>query len=180
MCDQHCIEFILASLPEVKGLRILEVGAYDVNGSVRPTLEQREPSTYTGVDLRAGPRVDEVCDVGDLISRFGPDAIDVVVTTEMLEHVKDWRRAIQNLKGVLGPGGRIALTTRCIGFPYHEYPSDFWRYEPEDLAVIFRDFRDVSIASLPNCGVGLLGTKPTEGWQPADLSEIELYAVSAG
>lgn len=178
MCDQNCIDFVLAALPNVHGLRILEVGAYDVNGSVRPILEQQQPAQYIGVDLRPGPQVDEVCDVGDLILRFGVVAFDVVVTTEMLEHVEDWRRAIQNLKGVLCPGGRIVLTTRSIGFPYHEHPSDFWRYEPEDLTAIFRDFRDVRAVSLPNCGVGLVGTKPAQGWQPADLARIELYAMS--
>lgn len=39
------------------GLRILEIGSYDVNGSVRKFFPE---SVYTGVDLCAGPGVDLV------------------------------------------------------------------------------------------------------------------------
>lgn len=177
MCDEHCIEFATGVLTDVHGRDILEVGAYDVNGSVRPYVIPQCPSLYFGVDLREGPNVDEVCDVVDLVSRFGNESFDVVVSTEMLEHVRDWRRAIQNLKGVLRPLGRILLTTRRIGFPYHEHPGDYWRYEPEDMAAIFRDFERIRISTLPNCGIGLVATKPDAGWQPISLDQIELFRV---
>jgi len=37
----------------------------------------------------------------NLIKRFGPESFDVVIATELLEHVIDWRRVINNMKTVL-------------------------------------------------------------------------------
>src|SRR6266498_3525701 len=121
---------------EIAGKTILEVGSYDVNGSVRPIIETHGPASYLGVDGQAGPRVDRVVDCGDLLATFGDQTFDVVVTTEMLEHVADWRRCMANLAAVITEGGLLVLTTRSPGFPYHGYPDDFWRYTPEVMGRI--------------------------------------------
>jgi len=42
-----------------------------------------------------------------LVEFFGINKFDVVISTEMLENVKDWRIVINNLKEVLKPGGII-------------------------------------------------------------------------
>ena len=89
--------------------------------------------------MMAGQRVDVVVDAAALVERFGPASFDVVLTTEMLEHVRNWPVVISNLKQVLRPGGVLLVTTRSIGFHYHGWPYDFWRYEPEDMRVIFGD-----------------------------------------
>jgi len=121
---------------EIIGKSVLEVGAADVNGSVRPIIEAHGPVSYLGVDSAAGPGVDKIVDCGDLIATFGLGAFDVVVTTEMLEHVADWRRCIANLAGVVAEDGLLVITTRSPGFPYHPYPEDYWRYTPEVMARI--------------------------------------------
>lgn len=118
----------LLTREEIAGKEVLEVGAYDVNGSVRPILEAFGPAAYVGVDANAGPRVDLVLDCTDLASQLGPDAADVVVTTEMLEHVRDWQACVRNLCEVTRPGGLLVVTTRSEGFPYHPHPEDHWRY----------------------------------------------------
>ena len=126
----------LLSPDEVCGKRILEVGAYDVNGSVRSVVELMEPASYLGVDIVFGPRVDRIMDCRDLIETLGECSFDVVITTEMLEHVDDWRTCITNLAGVTTVGGLLVITTRSPGFPYHEYPADYWRYTPDVLSSI--------------------------------------------
>ncbi len=128
----------LLTADDVTGKRVLEVGAYDVNGSVRPIVEALGPKSYLGVDLMAGPGVDEIADCGALVETFGDAAFDVVVTTEMLEHVEDWKTCVLNLAGVTAVGGLLVVTSRSPGFPYHEYPSDYWRYTPEMLGSILR------------------------------------------
>lgn len=179
MCDENCLAFLRNRLPAsvLSGASILEVGSRDVNGSIRPFILEQHPLRYLGVDLQPGPFVDDVCDVVNLVQRFGREAFDVVISTEMLEHVQDWRSAVDNLKQVLAPGGVLALTTRSIGFPYHEFPGDYWRYEPRDLELIFGDFEILAIERLPSIGVGIVARKPRSVAGQVDLLEIELFQV---
>jgi predicted SAM-dependent methyltransferase len=115
---------------EFNGKIVLEVGSKFVNGSVRPLIERFcNPKEYIGVDLEPGKYVDLVLPAEGLTNCFGPESFDVVISTEVLEHVYDWRVVINNMKVVLKRGGYIYLTTRSYGFPYHAYPYDFWRYE---------------------------------------------------
>ena len=142
MCNQACIEFAKSNLEpdEVRDKMVIEVGSLDVNGSVRPYIQSLSPRAYLGVDIEMGRGVDEVCDATDLDRRHGPDTFDLVVSTEMLEHVRDWRKVVHNLKYLVKPGGVIVLTTRSYGFGYHGYPYDFWRFELLDFREIFSDF----------------------------------------
>lgn len=51
---------------------------------------------------------------------------DLVLCTEVLEHVANWPAAFANLASLLVPGGRVILT--CPHFyPLHEEPYDFFR-----------------------------------------------------
>ncbi|MGZ4984858.1 MAG: methyltransferase domain-containing protein [Chthoniobacterales bacterium] len=114
MCIRACIEFTRANLrpEEVRGCDVIEVGALDVNGSVRPLVRQLGPASYGGVDLQAGPGVDEICDATGLVARFGCEVFDLLISTELLEHVRDWRTVISQFKQVLKPGRRLLVTTR--------------------------------------------------------------------
>lgn len=181
MCVQSCIDFTRAALTsaEVAGRRVLEVGSYDVNGSVRRVITGLAPAAYVGVDISEGPGVDVVCDVSDLVATFGPESHDVVVTTEMMEHVRDWRSAIRNLTGVLRPGGVLLLTTRSRGFKYHGYPFDFWRYELDDMRAIFAGFELERAEPDPATpGVFVKVRRPIDGPLPAtELEAIQLYSI---
>jgi len=95
---------------EFENKRILEVGSKYVNGSVRPLIEKFfSPKEYIGVDIEKGKFVDVVCDAENLVDYFGKETFDVVISTELLEHVKDWRKVINNMKEVLKPNGYISL-----------------------------------------------------------------------
>ena len=125
---------------EVKDSDVLEVGSLNVNGSFRKICDEEKPKSYIGVDIVAGDGVDEICSIHNLVERFGRNSFDYVIATEILEHIEDWKSAIRNLKDVCREDGCIILTTRSKGFPYHGCPSDFWRYEKDDIRKIFADF----------------------------------------
>ncbi len=151
MCHRACIEFAARALhpEEVSGGDVLEVGSHDVNGSVRSTVEALGPASYVGVDIDPGPGVDVICDAGNLVDRFGEGSFDLVISTELLEHVRDWRRVVSEMKTVSRPGGTLLITTRSQGFGLHGYPFDCWRYEIEDMRRIFGDLEIGSLIRDP-------------------------------
>ena len=181
MCNTECIRFVELAVEskDVKGKDVLEVGAYDVNGSARPYLENLGPRSYVGIDLQEGPRVDLILDAEHLVERFGEETFDVVVSTEMLEHVADWRRIITNMKRVVRPGGLIVITTRSRGFGFHDFPHDYWRYEPEDMRVIFADCFIEKLARDPlSPGVYVSARRPAvRSFEPLDLSGYALFSM---
>lgn len=179
MCHSGCIRFATAQLKpdEIRGCDVLEVGSRDVNGSVRSIVHRYEPTSYIGVDIEEGPGVDAICDATHLVHAFGPERFDAIISTELLEHVRDWRTVIDQMKDVLRPGGVVLITTRSKGFGLHGFPYDYWRYEPDDMERIFSDFEIEAIESdTRSPGVFLKARKPTD-YSRASLDEIALYSV---
>jgi SAM-dependent methyltransferase len=175
--NQAVLEFLCSVLPraEVEGRTVLEVGSLDVNGSARSVIESLGPGSYTGVDIQTGRGVDRVVSVSFLVDVFGSEAFDIVVSTEMLEHVQDWRWAVTQLKRVTVPGGRLVLTTRSPGFHHHGYPHDFWRFTEDDIRRIFSDMDDVSVRSDPSSPGVFVSAR-----RPGDLIELDLSPVQVG
>jgi len=96
-----------------------------------------------------------------------------------MEHVKEWRKVIQNMKEVLKVGGTLFLTTRSKGFPLHSYPHDYWRYEIADMEYIFGDMEIIDLRIDPmksHPGVFIIAKK-TEETGTVDLSKLELLHV---
>lgn len=92
---------------DLAGAAVLELGSYNVNGSVRPLFVERGIASYHGIDRREGPGVDEMADAAEYGAR---NKFDVVVTTEMLEHAPDPQACIQMAKRALKPGGLLIVT----------------------------------------------------------------------
>jgi len=164
MCNQACLSFVEKYLkPEdIAGKNILEVGSLDINGSARYYVEKHNPSKYLGTDIVKGKGVDEICDVQHLAKKYGENSFDIVICTEVLEHVQDWKAAIENMISVLRTGGKLIITTRSPGFPVHNYPSDYWRYTKENFRQIFSDMENVIIEDDPEKGVLFYGVKGVE------------------
>jgi SAM-dependent methyltransferase len=179
MCHATCIQFGQAHLSaeEIIGKSVLEVGARDVNGSLRPYIEELHPGSYIGVDVETGPGVDEICSAEDLVLRFGSECFDVVICTEVLEHVRNWHRICSNLKGVLKAGGLLLATTRSKGFSRHAYPYDYWRYELSDARAIFSDL-DIMVLKADTMAPGIFvkACKPKQ-FSENNLKKYRLYSM---
>jgi len=69
-----------------------------------------------------------------IVEHFGVESFDAVISTETLEHILDWRTAINDMKLVLKPESYIYIKTRSKRFPYHGYPHDYRHFESSDLS----------------------------------------------
>lgn len=66
-------------------------------------------------------------------------SFDVVLCTEVLEHLPEPQRAIDEMYRVLRPGGTLLLTTRFL-FPIHDAPHDYFRFTKYGLRHLLRAF----------------------------------------
>jgi SAM-dependent methyltransferase len=74
---------------------------------------------------------------------FPPESFAFVLSDQVLEHVEgDPCQAIGECHRVLQPGG-IALHTTCFINPVHGAPKDFWRFTPDALALLHRNWSEI-------------------------------------
>ena len=107
--------------------RILDIGSRDVNGTLRG--EAPPGSTYTGVDLEAGPGVDIV--LQDPYSLpFEENEFDAVVSSSCFEHDPMFWLTFTEMIRVTRQQGHIYVNAPSNG-TYHLYPSDNWRFYPD-------------------------------------------------
>ncbi|MGB6258024.1 MAG: methyltransferase domain-containing protein [Candidatus Sulfotelmatobacter sp.] len=66
------------------------------------------------------------------------DAADVVVATNVMEHVRKPWVWIRELARICKPGGYV-ITINPVSWPYHEYPIDCWRAYPEGMQALYED-----------------------------------------
>ena len=118
----------------VAGLNVLDVGAYDVNGTFRP-LVTANGGIYTGLDVAAGPNVDVVAD-NPYSFPFDDGTFDVVISGSTMEHVQAFWLWLPELVRVLRPGGYLAIHTHWK-FQEHRFPVDCWRIMPDGMRYLF-------------------------------------------
>jgi len=95
-----------------------------------------------GLDIRPSPNVDIVADAHSI--PLPDNQFDVVLCTEVLEHLHTPQKAIDEMRRVLKPGGALILTTRFIS-PIHDAPGDYFRFTKYGLAHLLREWDVVSL-----------------------------------
>ena len=111
----------------------LELGA-GLEGTNNRELIRGRGIEYYGSDFVPGPGVDFVIDLEEpldairarveRVGRFGS-----VLALNVLEHTFDPIRVLDNLFGLLTPGGTCALVAPA-SWPIHDFPIDCWRILP--------------------------------------------------
>lgn len=126
------------------GSRILSVGS---GGQVNALLEARTRERGVAIvqfdidEDRAPDIVGDICTFA-----LNPEEFDVVVISEVLEHLHSPQLALDNIRAALRAGGRLILSTP-FALPIHEAPNDYYRYTRYGLAFLLREFRDVVITA---------------------------------
>ena len=99
------------------------------------------------------------------------------VTDKRVEHARNWREVISNIKNVCKPNGIILITTRSKGFRLHGYPHDYWRYELDDMRKIFGDCEILVLESDRQAPGVFIKAKKLVDFKEVSLKDIPLYSV---
>ncbi|MBI5233964.1 MAG: class I SAM-dependent methyltransferase [Deltaproteobacteria bacterium] len=73
---------------------------------------------------------------------YKDNTFDYVISDQVLEHLDDPAKAVRESHRVLKKGG-IGIHTTCFINPVHEAPKDLWRFSPEGLRIICKDFPEI-------------------------------------
>lgn len=115
------VESVLSASRPGGPISILEVGSYDVNGSIREVV-RRSPMNagikeYVGVDLMQGPGVDMIVSGHEVA--IEDSHFDLVMSLECFEHNPYWQDTLRNMLRMLKPGGWCIVTCASLGRPEH-------------------------------------------------------------
>jgi cephalosporin hydroxylase len=113
--EKYCYE-------NIQNKKILDVGSYDVNGTMKPIFEQGQ---YIGLDMEKGPNVDIVGKSHEI--PFIDNFFDIVISSSCFEHDDMFWVSFKEMCRVLKPGGYMYIQAPQNG-PYHGWPGDNWRF----------------------------------------------------
>lgn len=143
---------ISSVFPSFKG-KVLDCGC----GSMpykELVLSNLNVTDYIGLDIESGLNYDLVkADFlwDGVVMPFENESFDVVLSTEVLEHVPDPYIYMAEVRRVLKPGGVFFFTVPFM-MSLHEVPHDYYRYTPFALELIFKKAGFESIKIKPMGG----------------------------
>jgi len=134
--------------------RVLDVGC-----GLKPYAPFFDPyvESYVGVDI-GNPAADlegsaEALPVED-------SSFDLLLCTQVLEHVEGPDQAVRELHRVASPGGRVLASTHGVQV-YHPAPTDYWRWTHAGLALLFErsaEWESVNVAPVAGAATCVAAT----------------------
>ena len=122
----------------------------------------RTPVTYHGADLPGNSLADVLIEPDGTLP-LDDEQYDLVISTQVLEHVSDPAVYLAECRRVLKRGGHLVLSTHGY-WVYHPDPTDYWRWTGDGLR------RIIGLAGLEvvkTRGVGNLAAAAIQLWQDA-------------
>lgn len=137
---------IVKIIPAYKG-NVLDVGC---GQSPYKFLLNTADTKYFGVDIVDAEKFDyDNSDItpfdGENIP-FEDGKFDGLICTEVLEHVQNYQKLIDEMHRVIKKGG-TGIVTIPWSARYHYIPYDFFRYTPSSLKTMFSKFSETKITN---------------------------------
>jgi SAM-dependent methyltransferase len=91
-------------------------------------------ATYHCADHAYTKNLDFTINVDGLLPDVASEAYDMVLSTQVLEHVSSPQTYLREAFRVLKPGGVLLISTHGV-YPDHGCPFDYWRWTADGLAL---------------------------------------------
>ena len=144
-------DFVLSRIGQTTALdRILDAGAGECRNRKFITKQQ-----YIAIDTTCGDNewnysnLDTIADLGKL--PFKSNLFDLVICTQVLEHINDPQHVLNELFRTTKTGGTICLTAPQ-GWGVHQAPFDFFRYTHFGLRYLMEKAGFEIISIVPSSG----------------------------
>lgn len=124
---KHAKLFFQTYADHVPNPRVLDLGAQDVNGSLREVAPLT--ADYVGADFIEAKGVDVVLEDAYNLP-FESESFDICVSSSCFEHSEFFWLAFNEVMRVLKPHGLFYLNVPANG-DFHRYPVDCWRFYPD-------------------------------------------------
>jgi SAM-dependent methyltransferase len=72
------------------------------------------------------------------------DEFDIILCVNVLEHVFNFCKALDNIYAALKSGGTLVLFVPAF-YPLHDEPADYWRFTEHSLRKLLSAFKDVKM-----------------------------------
>jgi SAM-dependent methyltransferase len=148
--------------------RVLEIGSYNVNGSIRDLFSSA--THYTGVDLTEGPGVDLVGYGHELDLPDG--SFDITLSGECFEHDQHWRDTFTNMVRMTKPGGLVVFTCASRGRLEHGTTRSVEASSPGTRAVGLDYYRNLNTDDFQALPLASMFSKYRFWYQP---THFDLY-----
>ena len=134
----HAIELYL---DDKQSLRIVDLAC-----GTKPyfPLFKKKAKEYIGLDIdtKKAEFVDVIASAEKL--PFVDNCFDVALSTQALEHIRDYQAAVDEMRRVLRPDGVVFLTTHGVS-EIHGAPYDYWRFTEYGLREVFRGYNEIHV-----------------------------------
>lgn len=105
---------------------------------------------YVGVDIGSNPKADFLINPGDKLN-FINEEFDIVLSSQVLEHVEDTDSYLEECNRVLKQNGFLFLSTHGT-WQYHASPYDYYRWTALGLKTVIRKHKFEVIDIVPVLG----------------------------
>ncbi len=125
--------FIDADILEIgSGLKKRNASAVEIFGKAREFQQ-------TDVDVNLGYKILDLTNIESFNKEY-----DLVICTNVLEHIYDVRTAVKNLYKLVKKEGNLIISVPFM-YPLHDEPEDFWRFTEHSLKKLFENFEIITL-----------------------------------
>tara|TARA_A100001011_G_C14209363_1_gene799205 strand:+ start:254 stop:775 length:522 start_codon:yes stop_codon:yes gene_type:complete len=115
---------------------ILEIGSGSQkrNQSMKKLFQNANSFLQTDINKEYGHHYLDITNISNIHKKF-----DLVLCTNVLEHIFEIELAISNLTALVKQDGYLIISMPFI-YPLHDEPEDYWRLTEHNLRNLFSDF----------------------------------------